>query len=146
MLRSNRDAAVIAKEAGVSGMTDITGFGLAGHLFEMLAASGVAAALELAALPTLPGSIELAALGERSTFHLENERVITDMDLSGEVARDARVPLLFDPQTSGGLLFGVEPSDAANTIARLHESGNDQAAIIGTVTPPRSDGVRLRVL
>jgi selenide,water dikinase len=63
MLRPNLAAARVAREAGASAATDVTGFGLAGHLGEMLRASGVSAVLDVAALPALPGALELLARG-----------------------------------------------------------------------------------
>jgi len=146
MLRSNRQAARIAVDAAVSGMTDVTGFGLAGHLFEMLSASGVAAEIELSSLPLLPGALELLQLGERSTLHEENARLLETVDIDDQIARDPRLAVLFDPQTSGGLLFGVDPAEVERTLSLLHDGGDSNAAVVGYVTPPRSDGVRLRVV
>jgi selenide,water dikinase len=146
MLRTNRAAALVAIDSGVSGMTDITGFGLAGHLSEMLLASGVAADIELASLPLLPGALELLQLGQRSTFHQENERLLDRLDVDDEVARDPRVAVLFDPQTSGGLLFGADSRDADRVLSLLHEAGDTAAAVIGHVTPPRAEDLFLRVI
>jgi selenide,water dikinase len=146
MLRPNREAARIAASAGVSGMTDVTGFGLAGHLFEMLSASGVAAEIEISSLPILPGALELLQLGERSTLHAENARLLEAIDIGDGLARDPRAAALFDPQTSGGLLFGVDPAAAERTLFQLHDGGDPCAAVVGRVTPPRSDDVRLRLV
>ncbi len=115
MQRPNAAAAEVAAACGASGATDVTGFGLAGHLGAMTRASGVAAELVLEALPALPGALELLA------------------------AADPRLELLFDPQTSGGLLFGVAPERAAEALARLREAGDARAAVVGE-TAPASDG------
>ena len=146
MLRPNREAGRIAASARVSGMTDVTGFGLAGHLFEMLSASGVAAEIEISSLPILPGALELLQLGERSTLHEENARLLEAFDIDDGLAGDPRTAALFDPQTSGGLLFGVDPAVAERTITLLHDGGDRSAAMVGRVTPPRADDARLRVV
>lgn len=112
-------------------VTDITGFGLAGHLGEMLRAEGLGACIELSRVPALPGAIELLARGERSTFHEQNRRVVKAMDVAREVADDLRLELLFDPQTAGGLL--VATSDPEGTVTALHAAGELDAAVVGVV-------------
>ena len=72
MLRATRDAAHVARAHGASASTDVSGFGLAGHLAEMLRASGAAAVLHADALPLLPGAAALLEAGVRSTFHEQN--------------------------------------------------------------------------
>lgn len=111
-------------------MTDVTGFGLAGHLLNMLDASGVGADLDLAEIPLYGGAAEALAKGVRSTLAPANAAA-----LAGRIAgRLDRAEILFDPQTAGGLLAAVPGKDAAGTLARL----GDRAARIGTVTdaPP----------
>jgi selenide,water dikinase len=142
MLRPNRDAAAVALEAGATAATDVTGFGLAGHLEGMLRASGVAARLDLGTLPALPGALELLAQGLRSTFHSQNEQA-TSVLLAPEGAGHPRLPLLFDPQTSGGLLFGVAAERAAAVVADLHRRGAAAAAVIGEVSAAGSEGPRI---
>ncbi len=83
-------------------MTDVTGYGLAGHLMGMLEASGVGAQINLGAVPVLQGAEELLAKGIRSSLFDANAQVLTGHDLS-----DPRVALLADPQTAGGLLAAV---------------------------------------
>jgi selenide,water dikinase len=87
--------------AGAHSMTDVTGFGLAGHLWGMCAASGVGAELWLDALPLLSGAEALAARGLRSTLYPENRAAVPGLP------EGARADLLFDPQTCGGLLATV---------------------------------------
>jgi selenide,water dikinase len=144
MLRHNRSAARIAIAAGASAMTDITGFGLAGHLSEMLAASGVTAVVDLPALPSLPGALELLGRGLRSTFHEQNRTIRRGFETDDEDA--PRFELLFDPQTSGGLLFGVAASNAHSVRKRLREAGDWNAALIGHVTPPRTDDTQVALI
>jgi selenide,water dikinase len=106
MLQPNLEAAAAARALGASACTDVSGFGLAGHLGELLRASGVAASLDLDALPALPGALELLAAGLRSSSHAQNEVLPEGLRLPPGAASHPAYPLLFDPQTSGGLLFG----------------------------------------
>ena len=110
-------------------MTDVTGFGLAGHLANMARASGVAAEITLDAVPFLPGAVELSARGIRSTLFEANLRHAFD----APAPSDPRAALLYDPQTAGGLLAAVAPEDAGSTLASLVDAGY-AAARIGTVT------------
>jgi selenide,water dikinase len=114
-------------------MTDVTGFGLAGHLMEMLEASGAGATLWLPAVPLLPGAAALAAAGHGSSLLPANRAVRARMVL----AESPEATLLFDPQTAGGLLAAVPADRAAALLDRLRAEG-EAAAIIGEVTagPP----------
>ncbi|MCX7378071.1 MAG: selenide, water dikinase SelD [Alphaproteobacteria bacterium] len=114
MARSNGAAAAVLRRFAITACTDVTGFGLGGHLMEMLRASGVAAEL-VASLPALPGARELAAGGVASTLAPAN-RAWLDLG-DGEA-----VALLSDPQTSGGLLAGVPAEQAEACVAALVEA------------------------
>jgi selenide, water dikinase len=138
MARANVDAAQIAREADAAGCTDVSGFGLAGHLGERLRASGVCARVFARALPVWPAARALLAQGLRSTFHEQNAAGRPAIAFAADVAEPDR-ELLFDPQTSGGLLFGVEAGRAAETLAALRAAGDREAAVIGVVTAPRED-------
>jgi selenide,water dikinase len=109
MLRSNRAGAEAALAAGVRCATDITGFGLVGHLTEMAAASNVGAELWSASVPLLPGARCLAADGV-TTGGAQRNRAFAEplIRVDGDVPRDVE-DLLHDPQTSGGLLLAVAP-------------------------------------
>lgn len=147
MCRDNAAAARIAREADAHACTDVSGFGLALHLAPLLRASGVSARIELAALPALPGAVRLLERGLRSTFHAENARGASELLASAAgVAADPRYALLFDPQTSGGLLFGAAPERARAALAALRAHGDCEAAPIGAIAAPRSDGVRIEVV
>ena len=122
MLRSNRDAAEIAAGVGVHACTDLTGFGLAGHLLEMLGADQ-AARLAMQDLPLLEGAAALWESGQRSTLHDGNVASAGGLDLP---------PACFDPQTSGGLLLAVPGEKAGVLLSALQDSGH-VAAIVGEV-------------
>jgi selenide,water dikinase len=141
LLTTNREAAQLARELGARAMTDVTGFGLAGHLGAMLRASGVSAVIDVASLPPLPGAVDLLTRGFRSTFHPENSKVRKSHVIEPEAASDPRVELLFDPQTSGGLLFGLSPERVEEAVERL-----DQVAVIGDVVARRADGALLSLV
>ena len=135
-----RTAAEAARGAGATAATDVTGFGLLGHLAEMLRAAGRSASLALDAVPVLDGALALAAAGVESSLAPANEAVLAQFVLGRGVAlEDPRLRLLIDPQTCGGLLFGVQPSHAAAALQALRAAGV-QAAVIGAVAPRRTDG------
>lgn len=140
ILTSNREAARIVSELGVSALTDITGFGLVGHLAEMLRASGASARVDVSKLPPLPGAVELLGHGFRSTFHSENEKAKKGIVILPEAARHPKLELLFDPQTSGGLLFGLSESKVDEALEKL-----EQVTVIGEVTVRRDDGALMEV-
>ena len=121
-------AAILAPQARA--MTDVTGFGLAGHLMEMLEASGVAARLDLAALPLLPGAEGLAGQGHGSTIAPQNRAALAGRL---EAPDSARAALLVDPQTAGGLLAAVPGQAADELVAALRGAGFGAAACIGHV-------------
>lgn len=134
MCVSNRRAATIAAAHGATAMTDVTGFGLLGHLAEMTQASGVGARLVLDRIPVLDGAREMIARGVFSSLQPQN------VHLQGAVRDLAAAqglplyPLLFDPQTAGGLLAGIPADRAAACVAALRAAGYLHAAVIGAVT------------
>jgi selenide,water dikinase len=144
MLRDNGAAARLALAAGASAATDVTGFGLAGHLGEMARRSGVSATVELAQLPALPGALELLRQGLHSTFHPENARAASGMEIPGALSGDARVELLFDPQTAGGLLVGIATERAHGLLEQLRQSGYPEAAAIGRAESAAGAVLRVR--
>ncbi|MFO1079329.1 MAG: selenide, water dikinase SelD [Reyranellaceae bacterium] len=108
MRRPSTEAAQALRAAGAHACTDLTGFGLAGHLVEMVRASpGVAVTLDLDAVPALPGAVELFQNGYASSLAPENLRARHLIDGMAERADHPKLPLLFDPQTAGGLLAAV---------------------------------------
>jgi selenide,water dikinase len=112
----------------------------------MLRAAKASAVVDLAALPLLPGVAELLGYGHRSTFHPENARARRALSVAPDVAGMPVVDVLFDPQTSGGLLFGVRAERAGETVAALRAGGDARAAVIGEVMPARPDGALFEVV
>ena len=152
LLASNQRPAETARQFDISGVTDVTGFGLAGHLSEMLRASDAAAELRLADLPLLPGVAELAAEGLESTLAPANRSIETEIEnrCPSEMLPGRRLAAayaaLFDPQTSGGLLIGVRAEQAESLVAKLREASDIPAAIIGEVVQYEPGSPRLRVV
>jgi selenide,water dikinase len=136
MLMSNQVGAQILRAYGATACTDLTGFGLLGHLVEMTRPSGVDAELNLSALPLLDGATDCVKAGIVSSLQTSNVRLRRAVRNMEEFAQDARYPLLFDPQTAGGLLASVPAAQADACVAALQAAGYAQAAIIGHIHPP----------
>lgn len=135
MLQSSADAATILQQHGASACTDITGFGLAGHLLEMVADSKISVRINLAALPVLDGALESMALGIFSSLHEQNARAIKSIAEGERLSENLRLQIMFDPQTCGGLLASVNASNAERCIEQLQVAGYKDAVIIGSVVP-----------
>ncbi|MBL4783408.1 MAG: selenide, water dikinase SelD [Porticoccaceae bacterium] len=144
MLLSNRRAGEIFYQHGASACTDITGFGLAGHLLEMLKPAALGARISLAQLPILAGALQCFAQGISSSLQPQNSRsqeAIVDFQAW---QADPVYPVLFDPQTSGGLLASVAQHEVANCLQALHRAGYRRACVIGEVVA--GDGGKGRVV
>lgn len=138
MRQSNGAIARVIRAFAPSAATDVTGFGLAGHLLEMLEAGEVSAELDLARIPLYPSVHALARDGIASSLLPENSRLASA--LIGACASEASMrAILFDPQTAGGFLFGIAAADAERGLQALRDAGAHHAAIIGTVTEARED-------
>ena len=127
---SNRMAAQILETHGVTACTDITGFGLGGHLLELLDAADISARIRSADVPRYAGFDETASRRmDRivSTLHEENARVRDRISCE----TPSHPEWLFDPQTSGGLLAAVDPGRTNAVVAALHDAGYQRAACIG---------------
>jgi selenide,water dikinase len=135
MMQSNRAAAYCLHSHRASACTDVTGFGLLGHLVEMTKPSGVDVGLTLAALPFLDGALETVRLGIVSSLQPQNVRLRRAIRDIAMFAQDERLPLIFDPQTAGGLLASIPEDRADACLSELKQLGYDHAAIIGTVEP-----------
>jgi selenide, water dikinase len=135
MLQSNFAAANIFRQAGATACTDVTGFGLFGHLREMVQASQTAVQLDLAALPILAGARETTQQGIVSSLYAQNQQAAQSSIVNiTKVIQHADFPLLFDPQTSGGLLASVPIGQSPQCLAQLHTAGYTQSCAIGIVT------------
>jgi selenide, water dikinase len=118
---------------GATACTDVTGFGLLGHLIEMLTASGMTARLDPHSIPTLDGATDLLAEGLTSSLHSGNAAALAALAPEEAESDPAFAALLIDPQTAGGLLAGVPAEQADDCVAELISLGY-RAAIIGNVT------------
>lgn len=134
MLRSNQSAAETAARFQVSAATDVSGFGLAGHLLEMLSASGAAAEIDLDRIPLLAGFAELVRGGVESTLAPANRANAADVEASPEARNGEKFASLFDPQTAGGLLLGVAGRHAEELVQAIRAAGDAAAILIGRVT------------
>jgi selenide,water dikinase len=133
MDRSNAAALEILLAHDVTALTDVTGFGLLGHLAEMLRASGVGVELPAAAVPVLPGALALLEAGVVTSLDAGNRQVLADFEIDIRLAAGARLGLLVDPQTSGGLLAGIPAHRVQSCLSALQAAGYQEATVIGTV-------------
>jgi selenide, water dikinase len=133
MVQSNRQGALTLREFGATACTDLTGFGLLGHLVEMTRPSGVDAELHLGALPLLDGALETVAAGIVSSLQPANVRLRRALRNQEAFAQHPRYPLIFDPQTAGGLLASVPADQVDACVAALKAQGYPHTAIIGRI-------------
>ena len=139
MLLSNQSAARIFLEQGATALTDVTGFGLLGHLLEMIEASRVRVRLDLDKIPALTGALHTLGRGYTSSLHLQNALFPHNKEIISEVNKSTKYQLLFDPQTSGGLLGAVSAEKANDCLTALRAAGYGQSEIIGEVLPGEGD-------
>ncbi len=144
MATLNRAAAEALEGLEVHALTDITGFGLLGHLFEMLSGARVSARLDSNQVPLLGGVREFAAQGVHPGGANRNlARVDGQVDWPDQFTNDWKIALA-DPQTSGGLLIAIAPEDLSQLVERLEAAGVLAAAVIGEITAGAP--ARLRVV
>ena len=142
MLLAGREAARLMQEHGAHAATDITGFALVGHAWEVARASGVTVEIDSGSVPLIPGALALAAAGLLTSGDKSNRAYVgEDAEIGAGVSRELAAQL-FDPQTAGGLLISIEESRAAELLARLRETYPD-AALVGRV---RERGARAVVV
>ena len=144
MLVSNRGAAAIFTEHGASACTDVTGFGLAGHLLEMIVSGPVE--LSLGEIPVLDGALECLEREVFSSLHADNKLAEKNIDGGSNLRETARYQILFDPQTAGGLLAAVPEKNAKPCLAALREAGLNQAAVIGQVGDQADGHARIHLV
>ncbi len=143
MLLSNQAATEIFLQYNATACTDITGFGLLGHLLEMIKASLIGVELRIDDIPVLDGARETTAKGIFSSLMAENLKASSYITNLKDFEFHHNYPLLYDPQTSGGLLASVSPEQADNCVNRLREVGYEEARIIGKVLEESEQGISL---
>ena len=139
MLTPGKHAAEAMREFGVKAATDVTGFALLGHAWEMACASKVTIQIDAESVPLLPGALELAAAGMLTSGDKTNREYIGgDVEITPRTDENL-LKLFFDPQTAGGMLIAIEEKASGALLARLREN-YPNARIIGRVHPqgPRS--------
>ena len=144
MQLSNGPASRLLRDSATA-MTDVTGFGLAGHLQSILNASKLNARLDLDSLAWVSGALSLSTSGIRSSIYPDNARLAGEMQVDAALLDDPRFPLLFDPQTSGGLLATVPAALLDGVISRADQAGL-AFRTIGRLDIAGPDGPRIRVV
>ncbi len=135
MAELNRTAAEVMREYNVHACTDITGFGLLGHMAEMLCGSKVSFRIDFNSLPVLPEALEFASMGMvPGGAHKNREFRENIVEYSAGIT-PAKRDILFDPQTSGGLLICCPGDQAVDLLSSLHSRGLHEAAIMGEIDP-----------
>ncbi len=134
MATLNRDAAEALQRHGAHAATDITGFGLAGHLVEMMRGSGCSCEIRLESLPVFRAVPECLAQGILSGAIERNQEYALAWMRADDGAAQACLPIFYDPQTSGGLLISLPPDRAAALCDELRAAGHAETRIIGRVT------------
>ena len=133
MVQSSASAAECFQQHNATACTDVTGFGLLGHLTEMLRPSSCAVELNLAAIPLLDGALETSSQGILSSLHVANSSAADRIEQVSRWQNHPVYPLLFDPQTAGGLLASVPANNVDDCLMALHQRGYAHAAIVGVV-------------
>jgi selenide,water dikinase len=134
MTRLNRHSSHLAREVGARALTDITGYSLLGHGYEMAAASGVAFRFWASRIPLLAGALEYADRGIVTGGAARNRQYLAGKVRIADGIAEAMEDVLFDPQTSGGLLFAV-PADRAGEVESLFSSARETAWRVGEFVP-----------
>jgi len=133
MLTLNREASELMIKAGVHACTDVTGFGLLGHACEMIEGADVGMIIYSARVPFFAEAKELAEMGMIPGGMYRNREFRLSMVEFGQQIPDYLADILFDPQTSGGLLISVPAMEAESFVGAMHEAGIEAAAVIGEV-------------
>jgi selenide,water dikinase len=135
----NDTAAAAAKQVGARAVTDVTGFGLLGHLYNMAHQSGVVAVLDASEVPVWPGTRAAARAGHVSGGAANNWKYLRDsVDYAADIDHTEQL-ILCDPQTSGGLVIAVAANKAEELVRLLKEAGTAAAAVIGVIEEREED-------
>jgi len=129
----NRKASELMLEYDVHACTDITGFGLLGHAAEMIENTNVGMVIDAGSVPFFPEAMELAAAGMKPGGLQRNRDFRSPMVVLGDNVYPSLADILFDPQTSGGLLISLPEADAEKLLAEMRRQGIEEAGIIGGI-------------
>jgi selenide,water dikinase len=146
MTTLNRQASEAMMEVGVHAATDITGFGLLGHALEMANASGVSLTIEAHRVPMIKEAVEYARMGLVPAGDFENKKFCQKVVEVAPGVDSFLLEILYDAQTSGGLLIAVEPAKADRLWEKMLEKGVFEAAFIGEVIPREKEAPIIKVL
>jgi len=144
MAALNRDAAEVARQVDAQSCTDITGFGLMGHSYEVLRASRCGAVFYLDRIPLVSGVLDLAEVGLIPGGAKSNREHVKEHVVLSRGIDDLWLDVLCDPQTSGGMLFAVRPEKAAHALELLQSKADTCAAAVGEVTADTAGKIILR--
>ena len=139
----NRDAAGIMRDFDISACTDVTGFGLLGHLAEMVCGSGMSARVDSGQVPVIAEALEFSAMGLIPAGAHKNREFREEMIAIGETVPRTLQDVMFDPQTSGGLLISVNENQADALVAALKNIGIVDAAQIGEIIHRPEEKIRV---
>jgi selenide,water dikinase len=139
----NRSAAEIMSGFDIHACTDVTGFGLLGHLAEMVCGSGMAVRVFSRQVPVIPEALEYASMGLIPAGAYKNKEFRESMVTFADTVERSRRDVLFDPQTSGGLLISVKADQSMELVAALKNVGIGDAAEIGEVLHGQEEKIRV---
>ena len=144
MITLNKYAIEAIKHLDISACTDITGFGFLGHAYEVAKGSGVSLEIESSAIPLLEGAKELATMGILPAgMYANRKHVQEEISLSNPI-EDSILDLLYDPQTSGGLLIAISEGDLQEAKAELNKIARNPWAIVGRVVEKNKYAIYLK--
>ena len=144
MATLNRTAAEVISGFNISACTDITGFGFLGHVSEMIVATDVGVHIDTAKIPVITEAVEFASMGFVPVGAHKNREFRQDMVTAEPGFDPVMRDILFDPQTSGGLLVGCLEKDVEPLLQRLHDRGVEEAACVGYVNESRANTIQLQ--
>lgn len=139
----NRIALEIALNFDIHACTDITGFGILGHVVEMSGASGVGVEIEYAALPLYPNATAMYRKGETTGSNKANRKLVEDYLQMSAGLLEYELQVLYDPQTSGGLLFSLPEDQSGSLVEKLRKAGVLSASVVGRVLDTPSPVIRI---
>jgi selenide,water dikinase len=143
MVALNKTASSVMRRFAVHACSDVTGYGLLGHAYEMASGSGVTIVLQADSMPLLPGAARLAARGHLTGGCKRNKGYLADTVAIGRSVAPEQAEVAFDPQTSGGLLIALPKKDSNRLVTALRAAGVTAATVVGTATKSRKAAVEL---